>query len=152
MDSVMETIIRKAIFSDIEELVELLRQLFLIETDFKFDPARQKQGLLLMIDSPERCCVMVAESGRKILGMCTAQLVVSTAQGGLSGLIEDMVVHQDHRGKALGSRLIQSVELWCATSGATRIQLLADKNNIRALNFYQNRQWHCTQLICLRKA
>ncbi|MFO8085012.1 MAG: GNAT family N-acetyltransferase [Desulfobacterales bacterium] len=148
----METIIRKARLSDIEDLVELLRQLFFLETDFNFDAERQKQGLLLMLDSSQTRCVMVAESNQEIIGMCTAQLLVSTAQGTLSGLIEDMVVHHDHRGKGLGSRLLQSVELWSIASGASRIQLLADKQNVTALNFYKNRQWRSTQLICLRKS
>jgi ribosomal protein S18 acetylase RimI-like enzyme len=152
MKTVIETIIRIARLSDIKDMVELLRQLFFLETDFNFDAEHQKQGLLLMLNSPRTRCMMVAESNQEIVGMCSAQLVVSTAQGGLSGLIEDMVVHQNHRGKGLGSRLLQSVESWCIASGASRIQLLADKHNLKALKFYNKRQWLSTQLICLRKA
>ncbi len=152
MDSTTRTTIRKAVPSDIEYMVALLQQLFVVEADFEFQADRQKQGLLLMLDSPRTCCVMAAESRGNIIGMCTAQLLVSTAQGGFSALIEDMVVDQNHRGKSIGSRLLQAVELWCIASGASRIQLLADKNNLSALHFYKNRHWQSTQLICLRKA
>jgi ribosomal protein S18 acetylase RimI-like enzyme len=31
------------------------------------------------------------------------------------------------------------------------LQLLADKNNLPALNFYQKQGWQSTQLVCLRK-
>jgi GNAT superfamily N-acetyltransferase len=152
MNSITETTIRRAIPADVEELIELLRQLFSLEIDFEFHAQHQKKGLSLMLDDPQTRCVMVAELGQTIVGMCTAQLVVSTAQGGFSGLIEDMVVHQDHRGIGLGSCLLEAVELWCIESGASRIQLLADKTNLRALNFYNHRHWKCTQLICLRKS
>jgi GNAT superfamily N-acetyltransferase len=152
MNSITETTIRRATHADVEELIELLRQLFSLEVDFDFHAQHQKKGLLLMLDAPQTRCVMVAESGQTIVGMCTVQLMVSTAQGGFSGLIEDMVVHQDHRGKGLGSRLLETVELWCTKSGASRVQLLADKANSRALAFYNHRHWKCTQLICLRKS
>jgi hypothetical protein len=31
------------------------------------------------------------------------------------------------------------------------MQLLADRNNINALDFYKKQKWAATQLICLRK-
>lgn len=40
---------------------------------------------------------------------------------------------------------------WAAAAGATRLQLLADKDNGPALEFYQKQGWQFTRLICLRK-
>ncbi len=136
---------------DIPHLVDLLRYLFSIEADFEFNAGLQEHGLSLMIGFPETRCVMVAEIDQKVVGMCTGQLVVSTAKGGFSGLIEDMVIDRKYRGKGLGSRLLDAVEKWCFSSGAQRIQLLADKNNKKALRFYSKCGWQHTQLICLRK-
>jgi ribosomal protein S18 acetylase RimI-like enzyme len=147
----MQMIIRKAGLLDIPDLVELLRELFSIEIDFEFNADLQKQGLCLMIATPDIRCVMVAEINQKVVGMCTGQLVVSTAKGGFSGLIEDMVITQEYRGKGLGSRLLEAVEKWCFSFGASRIQLLADKNNTLGLNFYEKHHWQYTCLICLRK-
>jgi ribosomal protein S18 acetylase RimI-like enzyme len=147
----MEIIIRRAEFPDIPDLVELLRELFSIEIDFEFNAGLQKQGLCLMMATPDTRCVMVAEINKKVVGMCTGQLVVSTAQGGFSGLIEDLVITQENRGKGLGSRLLEAVEKWCFSFGASRIQLLADKNNTPGLNFYEKHHWQYTRLICLRK-
>ncbi len=147
----MEAIIRRAKSSDIPHLLELLRNLFSIEADFEFNAGVQKQGLFMMLQSPETRCIMVAETDKIVAGMCTGQLVVSTAKGGFSGLIEDMVIRHEYRGKGLGSRLLDAVQKWCFSSGARRIQLLADKNNIPALTFYEKCNWQYTQLICLRK-
>lgn len=147
----MEPIIRKAKPSHIPDLVDLLRELFSIEADFDFNAKLQEKGLTMMILSPEASCVMVAEVNRKVVGMCTGQLVVSTAKGGFSGLIEDMVISREYREKGLGSLLLKAVEKWCIDNKASRIQLLADKNNTKALKFYEKCGWKYTQLICLRK-
>ncbi len=147
----MEAIIRRAEFSDIPDLVELLRELFSIEVDFDFNAVRQEKGLSMMMSSPGIRCVMVAEVNQQVVGMCTAQLVVSTAKGGFSGVIEDMVINRGYREKGLGSCLLEAVNIWCIHKGARRIQLLADKNNTKALTFYEKCNWQKTQLICLRK-
>jgi len=147
----MEAIIRRAEFSDIPDLVELLRELFSIEVDFEFNAVRQEKGLSMMMSSPGIRCVMVAEVNQQVVGMCTAQLVVSTAKGGFSGLVEDMVIRPEYRKGGLGRSLLEAVNIWCIHKGARRIQLLADKNNTKALTFYEKCNWQKTQLICLRK-
>jgi ribosomal protein S18 acetylase RimI-like enzyme len=40
---------------------------------------------------------------------------------------------------------------WAEEQGATRLQLLADKNNPLALAFYERIGWQTTALICLRQ-
>jgi ribosomal protein S18 acetylase RimI-like enzyme len=147
----VEAIIRRAESPDVKDLVELLRELFSIEVDFEFNAELQEKGLSMMISSPGIRCVMVAEVNQQVVGMCTGQLVVSTAKGGFSGLVEDLVINPKYQRKGLGSRLLEAVNKWCINKGALRIQLLADKNNTKALTFYEKCNWQKTQLICLRK-
>jgi GNAT superfamily N-acetyltransferase len=144
-------IIRKAWHYDINQMVALLKELFSIEKDFTFNESAQRQGLLMMLDGNEKRCIMVAESGDQIIGMCSAQLLVSTAEGGMAALIEDMVVAKSYQRQGIGKRLLLSVEKWVHKKKAKRIQLLADRNNINALDFYKKQKWSATQLICLRK-
>ena len=105
----------------------------------------------MMLNNDQNCCTMVATSGDQIIGMCSAQLLVSTAEGGMVALIEDMVVAISYRGQGIGKRLLLSTEKWAYKRKAKRMQLLADTNNINALNFYKKQKWAATQLICLRK-
>jgi len=78
----VSAIIRKAGFFDINQMKPLLKELFPIEEDFTFNESAQRQGLLMMLDDNEKRCIMVAEAGDQIIGMCSAQLLVSTAEGG----------------------------------------------------------------------
>ncbi len=135
---------------DINDMLLLLQQLFGIEEDFKFDAARQRRGLELLLDSAN-AVIMVAKENHAVIGMGTAQLVISTAEGGFSLLIEDVAVMPSRQKRGIGSKLLQALGDWGAERGAGRMQLLADKTNSPALDFYQKQGWQQTQLICLRK-
>lgn len=145
-------IIRKGVLSDLSPLIGLLKDLFSIEQDFVFDEGKQRHGLEWMLDkSAVGRCLLVAEEKGEVIGMCSGQILISSAEGGPVVLLEDMVVRRDRRRRGIGRQLLATIEAWAENMGATRIQLLADKNNRPALRFYKKNNWQTTQLICLRK-
>ncbi|WP_075365583.1 GNAT family N-acetyltransferase [Desulfosporosinus metallidurans] len=143
--------IRRANYPDISCMIRLLRILFSIETDFEVDESTQQSGLEMMLCNYTERCIMVAELNQQIVGMCTAQILVSTAEGGMVALIEDLVVEDAYRGQGIGKALLLSIESWAIARGVRRLQLLADRNNTLALDFYKKMNWKHTQLICLHK-
>ena len=64
---------------------------------------------------------------------------MSTAEGGLAALIEDLVVDEKYHSQKIGSTLLSAVEFWALSKGAKRLELLADRNNAKASEFYQKR-------------
>jgi GNAT superfamily N-acetyltransferase len=144
--------IRPARETDLPSLVELIRQLFALEPDFKADPERQRRGLGLLLAEPGRAIVLVAERGGRVIAMVTAQLVISTAEGAPSAWLEDMVVDATERGRGTGPLLLDALQAWAVSRGATRLQLLADRENAPALRFYAKARWQPTRMICLRRA
>ena len=145
-----QTVIRTARTSDLDDLVDLLRMLFGIEADFAFDAARQRRGLAMLLIQ-ESAVVLVAEEAGQIIGMCTGQLTISTAEGGFALLVEDVVVAQAWQGRGVGRKLLAALEQWAASRKLGRLQLLADRNNTAALEFYRKLDWQPTELICLRR-
>jgi len=146
----MAYLIRHARRDDIPTLVALLQDLFSLEQDFTSDQSKQTNALMLLL-SDSRCCVFVAEHNDQIVGMCSLQVLLSTAEGGYVGLIEDVVVAGEHRGQGIGKRLLASLESWAEQRGLLRLQLLADSENHHALDFYRASEWSNTHLIALRK-
>jgi GNAT superfamily N-acetyltransferase len=147
----MDITIRPARTGDIPRMSALLADLFSLESDFEPDPRKQASGLELLInDSSGNSLVLVAESRGEVLGMCSVQTLISTAEGGSVGLVEDVVVRKDCRKNGIGTRLLIEVLKWCEAKGLSRVQLLADKDNGNALKFYLDRRWIATNLICLR--
>jgi|SRR3990172_1284387 len=147
-----DIIIRQALPSDIPRLCSLLEDLFILESDFTPDVEKQTHGISMLVTDPTGASfVAVAVKGIEVVGMATVQTLVSTAEGGRVGLIEDVIVRKDLRGKGTGTRLLHAVVEWSRGMQLKRLQLLADLDNRPALDFYRNRRWNTTRLICLRK-
>lgn len=142
--------IRPARLADLDRLTALLEQLFAIEKDFAFDNEKQRRGLAMLIAN-EWATVQVAETDGIVVGMCTGQITISTAEGGPALLVEDVIVDEERRGTGLGAGLLAAVAEWGATRGAHPLQLLADRNKQAGLTFYEKQGWRRTELICLRK-
>ncbi len=148
-----EHIIRSANQLDITAMVGLLEELFSKKGTFKFDPVKQSQGLAMFLDGCRKHkCIKVADVNGKVVGMCSAQILISNAQGTPVALVEDMIVMSDYQRRGIGRSLIQSIEEWACSRGATRLQLLTDQTNNKALSFYQSLGWCSTNLICLRRS
>jgi GNAT superfamily N-acetyltransferase len=142
--------LRPAKADDIESLLGLLNILFTLEQDFTPDREKQQRGLTLLMGS-DMAYVAVAEVDNSIVGMATLQLVISTAEGGSAGVVEDVVVLKSQRGRGIGQALLNHLCDWAEQKGVSRLQLLADRDNHPALNFYAKEGWSTTRLIALRK-
>jgi GNAT superfamily N-acetyltransferase len=142
--------IRLAEIRDIPVMIGLLAELFSIEADFHPDPDRQMAGLRSLLQTPA-AKAWVAEKEGRVVGMITLQIVISTAEGGSAGLIEDLVVAQAWRGQGVGRELLAAAERWARQNGLRRLQLLADCDNRPALDFYRRMGWRSTRLVALRK-
>ena len=148
----MDITIRTARPGDIPRMSDLLTELFSIETDFSPDVEKQVRGLSALVAGPPgRSCVLVAEQGGVIVGMATVQTLISTAEGGRVGVVEDVIVDRRFRSRGIGTRLLNGIAAWSERAGLKRLQLLADSDNLPALAFYTSRNWGNTRLTCLRR-
>ncbi len=141
---------RPADSTDITHLVVLLEKLFTIEADFCFSAEKQERGLAMLLQSTS-ATILVAQEDCTIVGMVSGQLIVSTAEGGPALLVEDLIVETSRRGRGIGRQLLLHIGNWAYSQGASRLQLLADRDNHTGLRFYSVTGWQLTRLICLRK-
>jgi GNAT superfamily N-acetyltransferase len=145
--------VRPAAQADVDAVVRLLQDLFALEEDFRPDHRRQRRGLKLLLEGcGKHRCLLVGESEGRVIAMASVQVLISTAEGGLAGWVEDVVVHRDYRDRGVGRQLMAAISTWADRHGLTRLQLLADRNNRPALDFYARLGWRQTQLICLRRS
>lgn len=129
--------INTAEMEDIEALGDLLLILFTQEADFQPDRENQIKGLRILIENPDKGFVLSAKENGKIIGMVSVLKVVSTAEGGEVGILEDMIVSPSCRGLGIGSLLLAAALDTAKTKKLTRLTLLTDLSNHRAINFYK---------------
>lgn len=151
MSDHMMPAINRATLNDIPAMAAMLAELFTLESDFHPDTARQTQGLTALLNSADAAIFVARDRAGHPIAMIAAQLIISTAQGTPSVWIEDVFVTQPHRGKGLGSHLLDAVQAWAKSRGATRMQLLVDIDNTPAVAFYEKQGWETTRLSARRK-
>jgi GNAT superfamily N-acetyltransferase len=147
----MNTNISLATEADLPAMADLLYELFTLESDFK--PERQKQiaGLKLILDTPAIGQLFVLRVDGAVAGMANALITVSTAQGTRVLLLEDVIVSKKHRGSGLGRQLVEHVCAWAREQGMTRVTLLADQDNAKALAFYERLGFAASAMVIRRK-
>lgn len=140
-------LINNATLNDIPALVKLLAALFGIEQDFCADTDKQLKGLRMLIEAPNLGVIKLAraENG-EVVGMVSAQLVISTAEGAPSAWVEDMVVDQGYRAQGVGRLLLGHALDWAKEKGATRAQLLVDLDNAPAVGYYDHLGWSASRM------
>lgn len=148
----MDILIRPAQPEDMPQMCDLLAELFTIEADFTPDVEKQVRGLSMLLTAQSgTSLVLVAEKDGAVVGMASVQTLVSTAEGGRVGLVEDVIVERKFNGQGIGTLLLKRVIEWSLDRKLKRLQLLADKYNLTALDFYNRRGWQMTSLVGMRK-
>ncbi len=136
---------------DLPQIADLLAELFALESDFRPDRDKQLRGLRLILDNTALGRLFVLRVDGVVAGMANALITVSTAEGGRVLLLEDVIVHNEYRGRGLGRALVEHVLAWAKSEGLVRVTLLADGNNTAALDFYHKLGFEHSHMTVLRK-
>lgn len=142
--------IEPATLDDLPELVDLLIDLFTMEADFVPDREKQTRGLRLILEEPSRGRIFVLRNDHRIIGMINLLFTISTAEGGFVVLLEDVVIHREHRGQGYGSKLIDHAVRFAREKNFLRITLLTDRGNAQSKKFYLERGFVESDMIPLR--
>lgn len=135
---------------DIPILAGYIGQLFELEPDFQPNREKQERGLFLLLNNPLGCIMTLKREGHPV-GLATGQMVASTAEGRYSLWVEDVFIIKEYRGMGWGTKLLGALKAWAQEKGASRVQLLADRENLAALDFYKKTGWTTTRLVAMKE-
>jgi GNAT superfamily N-acetyltransferase len=145
-----DVVIEPAIADDLDELSSLLGELFSEESDFRPNKERQLRGLRLIFEQPNRGRVFVLRRDHSIIGMINLLFTISTAEGGFVILLEDLVVHKEHRGKGYGSMLLDYAIEFARQKNFRRITLLTDRPELRSQSFFRKHGFYESPMLPMR--
>jgi GNAT superfamily N-acetyltransferase len=143
-------VIEPATEADLDELSEMLGELFAQESDFRPDKEKQLRGLRLIFEQPSRGRVFVLRRNGAIVGMINLLFTISTAEGGFVILLEDLVVHKEYQGKGYGRRLLEHAIAFAKQKNFLRITLLTDRPENVAQEFFRRHGFAESSMIPMR--
>src|SRR5438477_1843301 len=143
-------VIEPATEADLDELSEMLGELFAQESDFRPDKKKQLRGLRLIFEQPSRGRVFVLRRDGAIVGMINLLFTISTAEGGFVILLEDLVVHQQFQGHDYGSKLLNHPIEFARQKNFLRITLLTDRPENVAQECFRRHGFHESSMIPMR--
>jgi GNAT superfamily N-acetyltransferase len=143
-------VIEPATEADLDELSEMLGDLFAQEGDFRPDKERQLRGLRLIFEQPSRGRVFVLRRNGAIVGMINLLFTISTAEGGFVILLEDLVVHKKYQGKGYGTKLLEHAMDFAKQKNFLRVTLLTDRPENVAQEFFRHHGFVESSMIPMR--
>ena len=142
--------IEPATIEDLSALTDLVVDLLELQDDFTPDPTLQKQGIQHILEEPARGRIFVVRAQDRIVGMANLLFTVSTAMGGFVLIMEDVIIHPEHRGQGYGALLLDAVVEFAREKDFKRITLLADKLSNESQSFFRQNGFHYSSLIPMR--
>jgi GNAT superfamily N-acetyltransferase len=143
-------VIEPATEADLDELSELLGELFSEEKDFRPNKHKQLRGLRLIFEQPNRGRVFVLRRDNAIVGMINLLFTISTAEGGFVLLLEDLVVHDEFRGHGYGSKLLEHAIDFAKQKNFLRVTLLTDRPELRSQALFKRFGFHESSMMPMR--
>ncbi|MGV3463850.1 MAG: GNAT family N-acetyltransferase [Heyndrickxia sp.] len=82
--------------------------------------------------------LLVYEEEGEILGTLTLNICLQALHGSRSyGIVENIIVHENHRSKKIGQQLMRYVEEYCKSIDCHRVMLLSTSKRQRAHKFFE---------------
>ena len=143
--------IETATIDDLDELTTLVVELLDMQGDFTPIHQNQEHGLRLILESPNRGRIFALRNDTHIIGMVNLLFTISTAEGGMVIILEDFIIHPDHRGQGYGEALLEHVHSFAKDKNFKRITLLTDKFSPESQRFFAAHGYSSSEMVPMRK-
>ncbi|HUR63070.1 MAG TPA: GNAT family N-acetyltransferase [Candidatus Thermoplasmatota archaeon] len=134
----MSQTLRAAGAADLDALLPLLAE-FHAHEQLPTTPTGRRAALERLLREGQRGRVVLAEQEGGPIGYGIVALGYSIEFGGIDGFVDELYVRVPHRGKGLGSRLLDALEAEATRAGAVAVHLEVDDGNERARQLYLRR-------------
>ncbi|MGE8207328.1 GNAT family N-acetyltransferase [Heyndrickxia sp. NPDC080065] len=125
--------IREAVGTDTVQIYKLYKML--VPNSKKMNV--QEEQIEIIRKDPNNFLLVYDEEG-EILGTLTLNICLQALHGIRPyGIVENIIVQENHRSKGIGQKLIRYVEEYCKSIDCHRIMLLSNSKRQRAHQFFE---------------
>lgn len=125
--------IRKIVLNDLDEIFNLLNQLYKNQLNYEKFKEIYKMKL-----NDKNSYYIVAIENNKIIGVLTSELQIKLHRAKKQSFIEDLIVDESYRNRGIGKALLQNAVNYAKNNDCEVIELTSYINNEKSHKFYQN--------------
>ncbi len=125
--------IRKIVLNDLDEIFNLLNQLYKNQLNYEKFKEIYKMKL-----NDKNSYYIVAIENNKIIGVLTSELQIKLHRAKKQSFIEDLIVDESYRNRGIGKALLQNAVDYAKNNDCEVIELTSYINNEKSHKFYQN--------------
>jgi len=122
--------------ADINVILDLMRQFYAHEK-LPFDESTAEDALARLIAETTFGRIWLIKIQEKAIGYVILTLGYSIEFHGRDAFIDEIFIEADYRGKGIGTKVIEFVELQCRESGIHALHLEVERENMSAQNLYR---------------
>jgi ribosomal protein S18 acetylase RimI-like enzyme len=130
------TVLCRARPDDLRELVGLLRAYYQFD-GIRFDPKSATAALKNLLRRPSLGRVWIARDSGKAVGYAILTFNYDVEFDGIQGIVTDLFVKTNYRGRRIGQRIIAAIEEYCRVRKIGAIELQVEEHNRAAQAFYR---------------
>jgi ribosomal protein S18 acetylase RimI-like enzyme len=129
--------LRSARPEDVESLLDLMAALYTEDPDLPFSRADHREAVCELLATPSRGGIFVFATRDRLVGYVVLTIGFSLEFGGMTGLLDELFVVPDARGRGLGRQALAFVTEECLRRGLRAIHLEVARTNHRAQDLYR---------------
>ena len=125
--------IRKIELKDLEQVFELLNELYENKIEYSIFVEKYKESL-----KNANFYEIVAVEDNKVVGVLISQIINRLAKKRNILFIDDLIVNEKYRNLGIGKKLIQDATDYAISKNCEAVELTSMISNINAHRFYEN--------------
>lgn len=133
----MEPVFTLAGISDIEILVEMMKEFYASE-QLRFEEQAASLGLKHILSNRNVGTVHLINIGQKVIGYIVITFGYSLEFHGHIRIIDELYLKEDYRRKGIGKATLQFIEGICRKEGIKAVRLEVERVNFTAQSLYQH--------------
>jgi ribosomal protein S18 acetylase RimI-like enzyme len=131
----MEHLITVAKETDIELLLELMQEFYIIE-HLNYDENVIRKGLLEIFENKNYGYALLIKTENKPAGYFIVTFGFSLEFHGRDALLDEFYIRKEFRSKGIGTMCLDYLESLCSKEGIHAVHLEVDRTNLRAKELY----------------
>jgi ribosomal protein S18 acetylase RimI-like enzyme len=130
--------IRSAAPPDLEAVLVLHRDFF-AEDGYEFREEESRANLGRLLAEPGLGRVLAMEEDGRVVGYLVLTFGFSLEFGGRDGLVDELYVAPNHRGRGLGTQALEAAEAACRELGVRAVHLVVERSKEGVQALYRRR-------------